>query len=712
MVLAAISFAAPAMLAGMGLVALPITAHLLTRRTRRRIVFPTVRLLTESSQSTSWLYRMRRLLFLLLRCLAVCLVALAFARPQWSEQETPTAAGDEGAAVVLVLDASASITQRRDGVSGTNSIRALAERTLSALDAGVDRVGVVYASARPRAALPELSDNLEAIREELGRYEPTQERANFPEAIALAAELLRAHTGQRRLVILSDMQRSNWGGVTLGDRAGEALPEGTVLTIVPVGAAGGENVSLSNARTLPVQPMVDDEVKLVVRVANYTADARTVRVKASADGRALATVPVALKAWAGADAEVVTRFTSPGEHRVVFSIGTDSLAVDNAAYVTVRAVRRVPVVVVSDDNPNQPGTGSYFITRALAPRGTMADDLEVQHLTSAGLSYGRIADAEVVFVGYVDKLGASASRALYMYANQGGGVAVFCGQGPVGDNLLALRDAAEGADILPWTATTLRDLAADGGFLQIGEGAWQRRPLAEFDEPSRHALQQVRFGRVWLTGRLAGEATGLLWYTDKTPAMSARRVGAGKLLVCNFSPALRCSDLGKYGGFVALMRSMFSYLRPEQTQHGRAIVGEPFYYPVTVATEAEAGRIAALGPDEKPSQIDTASEAGSRRTLVHFRRTRLPGFHEVLIDERVIASAAVNVDGREGDLRRMSREAIVERLRTGQSDPVIHDVQQTGPILRLRGYPMWPWSVLAAMVAVGLELILLGIWKR
>ena len=58
--------------------------------------------------------------------------------------------------------------------------------------------------------------------------------------------------------------------------------------------------------------------------------------------------------------------------------------------------------------------------------------------------------------------------------------------------------------------------------------------------------------------------------------------GAGKLVVCNFSPSLSCSDLGKYGGFVALAQSLFHYVRPTREQHGRATAGKAFRYPVDV----------------------------------------------------------------------------------------------------------------------------------
>ena len=79
--LAFISLGAPAMLAGIAAVALPIAAHLMSRRTRQRLIFPTIRLLAESKATQSSLYRIRRWVLLILRCLAVVLVAMAFAMP-------------------------------------------------------------------------------------------------------------------------------------------------------------------------------------------------------------------------------------------------------------------------------------------------------------------------------------------------------------------------------------------------------------------------------------------------------------------------------------------------------------------------------------------------------------------------------------------------------------------------------------------------------
>ena len=709
-VIAAISFLSPWMLAGMGLISLPIIAHLIGRRARRRIVFPSVRLLARSRANTSKLFRIRRWIVLALRCLMVCLIAWAFARPVWVKH--PAASGDsEGsAAVVLLLDTSASMGQQNEGANLVHSLRALAERALDPLVAGTDRVGVVYASARARMAFPELTNDPEVVREELRGVTMTQERANFPDAIAMAGELLAKHSGQRRLVILSDMQRSNWLDVTLRGAAGSALPAGTVVTILPVGAEMNANVSLSRPRSLPIRLLVDQPARLLVQVTNFTPGERTVRVEATVDNKSIGAKNVTLKPWVNEEVSFDAKLPAEGSYEVVFSVGADQLAADNHAYLTVRAVRLLTAAIVSDDNPNEPGTGSYFLTRALAPRGDMGDVLEVRHLASAALDYAGFADADAVFISDVGKLSRKALEAIHMYVNQGGGAAFFCGEGPVGENLANFQALDADEEIIPWKPQQPRDLHRQGGFVRFGkDGDWDSPVLSEFDEGAREALRGMRFRKVWSAGDVADGAEEILTFNDGSPAMTMQMVGAGKLMLCNFSPALQSSDLGKYGVFVAMTHNLFHYLRPSQRQRAGAVVGLPLNVPIKALNHERAGDWRVIGPDKRPCAAEVTAD-GARR-IVHVPRAALPGFYEVLCDDKPMARSSVNLDPRESDLRRITPAGAREQLAGEDVILTIEDSQQAGALLELRGRPIWHLFILATMAIVAMELILLSIWK-
>jgi hypothetical protein len=158
------------------------------------------------------------------------------------------------------------------------------------------------------------------------------------------------------------------------------------------------------------------------------------------------------------------------------------------------------------------------------------------------------------------------------------------------------------------------------------------------------------------------------------------------------------------------MHRLFEHLRPTREQFGQAAVGEPFSYPTLAAASQLPLRLRVLGPDQRPCHADVTASGG--RALVHIHRPALPGFYQVLQNDQLVATAAVNLDAREGDLRRASPAVLAEHL-TGEELMVeFRDQQQEGPVLHVRGRPMWWWFVLAAMAAVGLELVVVGIWRR
>ena len=141
----------------------------------------------------------------------------------------------------------------------------------------------------------------------------------------------------------------------------------------------------------------------------------------------------------------------PGDHEVIFEIPADGLAADNRAFLVVQARHRLPVVVIGDDDPNEPGTASYFLTRALAPHNDgRIDRFDVRHVSSSQLTDASLAGAAAVFVGYLGELNPQAAGTLLRFLQAGGGVMFFCGEGAVPRNLKLLEQTAGKEGVLPW----------------------------------------------------------------------------------------------------------------------------------------------------------------------------------------------------------------------------------------------------------------------
>src|SRR3712207_9045250 len=105
------SFLAPLWLALAGAAAVPLLIHLLRRRIGLRVEFPAVRYLARAEQENSRKLRLRNLLIMLLRVLAVLLVALAAARPVGRV----AGVGHAPTALALVVDNSLSTSAVVEG---------------------------------------------------------------------------------------------------------------------------------------------------------------------------------------------------------------------------------------------------------------------------------------------------------------------------------------------------------------------------------------------------------------------------------------------------------------------------------------------------------------------------------------------------------------------------------------------------------------------
>lgn len=703
MTLAALTLTTPAMLAGIALIGLPILAHLMFRRARRKITFPTIRLLAEATATQSNLFQMRKWIVLALRCLAVMFIAYAFARPMWVDADTEAATGD-GATVAIVIDASASTAQQVNGLRLFDDIKARAGRILDELTPGKDFAIVIAAGRTPRKDFPDPIANLGAIRDDLAAMEPTQERADLSAAVASAVATLTEQPGVRRLVVISDMQRSNWADLVIDDAL---LRQSKIAaTVIAVGEDEPANVGLSDVRTDPPHPVAGSPAIATVTASNHSPDERTVTVYAAVDGKPVGSKRVVVPARSSAPASFEITFDRTAGHALSFTTDPDALSADNAAFAVVESVDRVGVLVVTDDDVNDPTGSSFYLVRALAPRGDTGDRLDVRTVDSASLDASAVADAQVVVLGDTAALTDAGARALGSAIRSGRGVIWFTGDGPLRQSMASLALAAGDDPILPWRAQTLRDPGRRGEALRISGGSFSSPPLNVFDDRAQLALSRIGFYRSHTTVDPNADAFTLLSFSDTTPALSLTTHGRGKLLVANFGVAPRNSDLGKRGVFVALLHALVDHVRPRSGATAALTVGSPIVF----AIEAPDGaRIHAVGPEGIVVPVSTSLRDGT--TSVRLAMTPAAGLYSVYVNGRLNRQLAVNLEARESDLRRIDPSLVRDRFGGDAAD--VDVVDPTGRAsLDMDGTPLWHWLVVAAMAAMGLEMVFLSVYRR
>jgi hypothetical protein len=201
-------FLAPVFLAlGLG-AAVPLLIHLLRRRTGVRIDFPAARYLARAEQEHSRRLKLRNLLLMMLRVLAVTCIALAAAQPVGRTLGRLVGAGHAPAAIGIVLDNSLSTSVIDGGRPVLDALKRIAASAARGAAPG-DRVWLVTAEGRTQGG------TAGAIESAIARTEALSGAGDLQHAAAVAAGLVRsAGVADPVVAIVTDAQATAWTGTT------------------------------------------------------------------------------------------------------------------------------------------------------------------------------------------------------------------------------------------------------------------------------------------------------------------------------------------------------------------------------------------------------------------------------------------------------------------------------------------------------------------
>lgn len=323
-----------------GLLAVPVIAAHVLRAQRERERVSSTFLWRDAEEpvapSRPW-QRLRWSVPLALQLLLVALLALALARPAWTQT---TSLAEH---TVFVLDASGSMLAD-DG--DPDRLEAAKERIDELLDELPDggSASLVVASGDPELLVVDTSDG-DAIRRELDRVRPTSGVADFDRAFTLA-EALTSADRSTGYVLVSD------GGVTEDEQ--RLAPPGTRFE--PVGT--GEVNRAVTALSVTVE---DGGLAALVTMSNTGGPDATQDLRVDVDGATVARERVRLPAGETVEASVPI---PPGSRVEAFLDGDDLLLIDNQRAALVPLAESLRVHVRSDD-PD----GSFFVDEVLAAMG-------------------------------------------------------------------------------------------------------------------------------------------------------------------------------------------------------------------------------------------------------------------------------------------------------------------------------------------------------
>ncbi len=387
------SFLTPWYLLGALAVGLPLLFHMIRRTPRGRRAFGSVMFLEPSPPRITRRSRIEHWLLLVLRSLALCLLAFAFARPFLRVTEEQAAASGTGREFVLLIDTSASM--RREGV-WNEAVR----RTEALLDEmrPPDRVSLITFD-RQSQVLADFSQwtsldpvqRVRAAKRSLRERSPTWTATDLGRALIDAAERLDAAAPRDEtprsstIIVVSDLQ----AGSRLGALQAYQWPRRVRVRLERVGAGTSPN----NAGLQPVgsaQTAAADErekdgaVGVRIRVTN-AANSRREQFTLRWDDEPAAAPPSDGDSGEPDGGQLATSMAPPvmvivppGQSRVVpvpprpdnldasrLRLEGDDHNFDNRCDVPVVLQRTVSVGILSNHAEDDPQGLRYYVEKAM-----------------------------------------------------------------------------------------------------------------------------------------------------------------------------------------------------------------------------------------------------------------------------------------------------------------------------------------------------------
>ncbi|MFP6649419.1 MAG: BatA domain-containing protein, partial [Pirellulaceae bacterium] len=174
----------PLYIAGLAAISLPLIFHLIRRSPRGQVVFSSLMFLSRSPPRLTRRSRLDQWLLLLLRALAILLLAIAFARPFLRSQSALGVSGSQGRRMILLVDTSASMQRQGTWSAAMQRSRELladlSPRDWVALYAFDSDVRVIVDF--PREAATPISQQRQQISEHLDRLSPGWQSTNLARA--------------------------------------------------------------------------------------------------------------------------------------------------------------------------------------------------------------------------------------------------------------------------------------------------------------------------------------------------------------------------------------------------------------------------------------------------------------------------------------------------------------------------------------------------
>jgi len=707
------NFLNPLLLLGVLGLALPILAHLLNRDQIKSTKWAAMRYLNRSVRVRSRQLRLRDILLLIMRCLALLLLVFALARPFGSGDGNALAAmGKPRAGVVIAIDASCSMQLGNGTDTRFDRALAMAGAITRTIRPG-DPVTLVMLGSEHRVLARNAAFDPAKFSELLEQQKATDESLDLdsvPRVIKeLAAEL---KAPQREIHIISDMLGHQWQPRAGFLRASlRDLADAASVVMVPIDGTD-ENLGITGLELVSGVLRKDTTARYRATVTNFgSQQALDVRVTGLMNGINVdSKVIPAIAPGASESVSLFIPFRDAGAVRIEATLEDDPLPADNSRR-TVAVIRDKVSVLCVDGDPAG-GTSSRLVAAALQAHRNLdgVDDLSVNPVSWTELPAQNLDGFDLVVLADVPEITAEQAQAFERYVRAGRGLIWFGGDRVKADVWNERSLLGDGSFLLPAVIGEMVETTDAMGVGRPLDPSLARHPVCRaLESLPEDLLSEARFHQV-LQVEPAPTSTRILALAGSdVPLLLGHTLGRGKVFLFTTSAGASWNNMAVTPVFPLLLQQMVTYLTAREFETPRT-VGDSLALTYTdqpgandAVFETPSGEFVTVPVREHRNRhvalLDNAREAGFYMARVSPQAPGMP--------------IAVNVDPRESAVDPLPPEVAARilgdtgvRLANSEEDLIA----AIGEVRTARAY--WPLLMMAGLVFVVIEGVFAGFLTR
>lgn len=677
-------FVYPGFLFALTALSIPIIIHLFNFRRFRKIAFTNVRFLQEIKQDTRSRSRLKHLLILIARLLAVAFLVLAFAQPMIPAGKKAITGGTKN--VGIYIDNSFSM----DAVGKNGSLLETAKRKAREIANAFQPADHFQLLTNDFEARHQRVVNREEFLQMVDEVKSSSSLKLISEVIIRQKDALKnLKEGQNNISLyeISDFQKS------VTDI--EQIENDTTMQVnlVPLTASEEKNIFIDSCalKTPFVQLNTPNELSISIRNIS-DEDAESVPVKLFINGTQRSLTSISVPAGSTAEAKLSFSVTQPGWQEAEVSITDYPVTFDDNYFLSFEVKEHLGILCINEAQPSPYidalfGTDPYF---------------QLKNAAVNQVDYSSFQSYNFIVLNNLHAISSGLSQELKKYVLQGGAVMIF----PSAEiDITSYQDFCRLFNVSSYDQSV--EAPEKVSFIE------KKNPLFANVFEKKNSNENTDYPSVSMhyrasAGSQAAQET-LMKLQSGDVFFSSRQVEKGNLYLCYSPLDEKYTGFPRHALFVPLMlkAAMSGFNSFQQTQ----IVGGNS--PIEIPSVQLSGEnlLHLTNKEEKFDIIPETRMINNKPAIVTHNQVTRAGNYLLTADDKLRSVVSFNFDRRESDLacysidqlKALGEKAANQKITIFDgSKELTHTIAEENEGVRL-----WKYCIWIALIFLGCEVLLI-----